>query len=196
MKEKEVPQFTLEQIHALVGGNRLSQFEFRRRCDRYLLAFCLSFLALMASVLWHTAPAGATAFNIAVMALAVADVWVAQRAVRSLWLMRKTLRLRDNPCRMARYSVRLNRLSRRRRLWLDFILRGTYGTMSAANFRRCELVSLRIPSFSVAACLLLFIALNVDSAFAASPDYDRVTTTTSNDAYAICNTVIKIIEQQ
>lgn len=195
MKEKTIPPYTLEQIHALVGGNRMSQFQFRRRCDRYLLALCLSVLAVLASILWHTAPAGATAFNIVLIALAVADLWVAQRAARSLWLMRKTLILRSKPLLMTRYSYRLNRLSRRRRLWLDFILRGSYGTPSATNSRRSELVGLRIPSYSIAACFLLLLMLIADKAFAASPEYDRVTSSTSNAELAICDSVYFIIAQ-
>ena len=195
MKEKTIPPYTIEQVHALVGGNRMSQFQFRRRCDRYLLALCLSVLAVLASILWHTAPAGATAFNIVLIALAVADLWVAQRAARSLWLMRKTLILRSKPLLMTRYSYRLNRLSHRRRLWLDFILRGSYGTPSAANSRRSELVGLRIPSYSIAACFLLLLMLSADKAFAASPEYDRVTSTTSNADLAICDSVYFIIAQ-
>ena len=45
MKEKTIPPYTIEQVHALVGGNRMSQFQFRRRCDRYLLDLCLAVIA-------------------------------------------------------------------------------------------------------------------------------------------------------
>lgn len=195
MKEKTIPPYTIEQVHALVGGNRMSQFQFRRRCDRYLLALCLSVLAVLASILWHTAPAGATSFNIVLLVLAVADLWVAQRAARSLWLMRKTLILRSKPLLMTRYSYRLNRLSRRRRLWLDFILRGSYGTPSAANSRRSELVGLRIPSYSIAACFLLLLMLSADKAFATTQDYVKVTTTSERSNSVICDTINNTIEK-
>ena len=200
-----IPPFSTEQIHSVIEGDRLSQFQLRRRCDRYLLIFCLFVLALAASLLWHTAPAGLSPLNVAVLILAVADVVVALRAARSLWLMRQTLCLRHRPYRMALYADRLGRLSRRRRRWLGFVLAGSYNSVSThvnpstrstgACTSRQEFFFLRLPSYSIAACLFLLIALNADKAFAATRDYVNVTTTTEHTATAICNTVVNIIQQ-
>lgn len=190
-----IPPFSTGQIHSVVEGDRLPQFQLRRQADRYLLIFCLFVLALAASLLWHTAPAGLSPLNVAVLILAVADAVVALRAVRSLWLMRQTLRLRHRPYRMARYADRLGRLSRRRRRWLGFVLAGSYNSVSDNNHRRQEFFSLRLPSYSIAACLFLLIALNADKAFAATRDYVKVTTTTEQTATAICDTVGNIIQQ-
>lgn len=190
-----IPPFSPEQIHSMLESGRLPQFQLRRQADRYLLVFCLFVLALAASLLWHTAPTGATPLNVAVLILAVADAVVALRAVRSLWLMRQTLRLRHRPYRMARYADRLGRLSRRRRRWLGFVLAGSYNSVSDNNHRWQEFFSLRLPSYSIAACLFLLIALNADKAFAATRDYVNVTTTTEQTAAAICDTVGNIIQQ-
>jgi len=190
-----IPPFSTEQIHSVVEGDRLPQFQLRRQADRYLLVFCLFVLALAASLLWHTAPAGLTPLNVAVLILAVADAVVALRAVRSLWLMRQTLRLRHCPYRMASYADRLGRLSRRRRRWLGFVLAGSYNSVADNNHRRQEFFSLRLPSYSITACLFLLIALNADKAFAATRDYVKVTTTTEHTATAICDTVDNIIQQ-
>lgn len=190
-----IPPFSPEQIRSVVESDRLPQFQLRRQADRYLLVFCLFVLALAASLLWHTAPAGLSPLNVAVLILAVADAVVALRAARSLWLIRQTLRLRHQPYRMARYADRLSRLSRRRRLWLGFVLAGSYNSVSDNNHRRQEFFSLRLPSYSIAACLFLLIALNADKAFAATRDYVNVTTTTDQTATAICDTVGNIIQQ-
>ncbi len=190
-----IPPFSPEQIRSVVEGDRLPQFQLRRQADRYLLVFCLFVLALAASLLWHTAPAGLSPLNVAVLILAVADAVVALLAARSLWLMRHTLRLRHRPYRMARYADRLGRLSRRRRRWLGFVLAGGYNSVSDNNHRRREFFSLRLPSYSIAACLFLLIALNADKAFAATRDYVNVTTTTEHTATAICATVGNIIQQ-
>ena len=190
-----IPPFSPEQIRSVVEGDRLPQFQLRRQADRYLLVFCLFVLALAASLLWHTAPTGATPLNVAVLILAVADAVVALRAVRSLWLMRQPLRLRHRPYRMAGYAARLGRLSRRRRRWLGFVLAGSCNSVSDNNHRRQEFFSLRLPSYSIAACLFLLIALNADRAFAATRDYVNVTITTDQTATAICDTVGNIIQQ-
>lgn len=190
-----IPPFSPEQIRSVVEGDRLPQFQLRRQADRYLLVFCLFVLALAASLLWHTAPAGLSPLNVAVLVLAVADAVVAFRAVRSLWLMRQTLRLLHRPYRMANYADRLGRLSRRRRHWLGFVLAGSYNSVSDNNHRWLEFFSLRLPSYSIAACLFLLIALNADKAFAATRDYVNVTTTTAQTATAICDTVDNIIQQ-
>ena len=200
-----IPPFSTEQIHSVVDGDRLPQFQLRRQADRYLLIFCLFVLALAASLLWHTAPTGATPLNVTVLILAVADAVVALRAARSLWLMRQTLCLRHRPYRMARYADRLCRLSRRRSRWLGFVLAGSYNSVSThvnpstrstgACTSRQEFFFLRLPSYSIAACLFLLIALNADKAFAATRDYVNVTTTTEHTATAICNTVVNIIQQ-
>ena len=213
-----IPPFSTEQIRSVVEGDRLPQFQLRRQADRYLLVFCLFVLALAASLLWHTAPAGLSPLNVAVLILAVADAVVALRAVRSLWLMRQTLRLRHRPYRMARYADRLGRLSRRRRRWLGFVLAGSYNSVtygdvfssrdksklfssrlienvSDNNHRWQEFFSLRLPSYSIAACLFLLIALNADRTFAATRDYVNVTTTTDQTATAICDTVGNMIQQ-
>ncbi len=190
-----IPPFSPEQIRSVVEGDRLPQFQLRRQADRHLLVFCLFVLALAASLLWHTAPAGLSPLNVAVLILAVADAVVALRAVRSLWLMRQTLRLRHRPYRMARYADRLGRLSRRRRRWLGFVLAGSYNSVSDNNHRRQEFFSLRLPSYSIAACLFLLIALNADKAFAATRDYAKVTTTSEKTDSAICDTVNNIMAQ-
>lgn len=190
-----IPPFSTEQIHSVVEGDRLSQFQLRRRCDRYLLIFCLFVLALAASLLWHTAPTGATPLNVTVLILAVADAVVALRAVRSLWLMRQTLRLRPYPYRMSRYVDRLNRLSRHRRRWIGFVLAGSYNSIPDKYYRRREFFSLRLPSYSIAVCLFLLIALNADKAFAATRDFVKVTTTSEKTDDAICDTINNTIEQ-
>ena len=190
-----IPPFSTEQIHSVVEGDRLSQFQLRRRCDRYLLIFCLFVLALAASLLWHTAPTGATPLNVTVLILAVADAVVALRAVRSLWLMRQTLRLRPYPYRMSRYADRLNRLSRHRRRWIGFVLAGSYNSIPDKYYRRQEFFSLRLPSYSIAVCLFLLIALNADKAFAATRDFVKVTTTSEKTDDAICDTINNTIEQ-
>lgn len=190
-----IPPFSPEQIRSVVEGDRLPQFQLRRQTDRYLLIFCLFVLALAASLLWHTAPAGLSPLNVTVVLLAVADAVVALRAAYSLWLMRQTLRLRHRPYRMARYADCLSRLSRRRSRWLGFVLRKSYNSVSEKDHRWQEFFSLRLPSYSIAACLFLLIALNADKAFAATHDYVNVTTTTEHTATAICDTVGNIIQQ-
>lgn len=200
-----IPPFSPEQIHALVEGDKIPQFQLRRRCDRYLLIFCLLLLALAASILWHTASGGVTPFNVAVTILSVADLWVALRAARSLWLMRQTLRLRPYPYRMSHYADRLNRLSCHRRRWIGFVLRSSYNSVSThvdpstrstgACTSRREFFSLRLPSYSIAACIFLLIVLNADKAFAATRDFVKVTTTSEKTDDAICDTINNTIEQ-
>lgn len=190
-----IPPFSPEQIHALVEGDKIPQFQLRRRCDRYLLIFCLLLLALAASILWHTASGGVTPFNVAVAILSVADLWVALRAARSLWLMKQTLRLRPYPYRMSRYADRLNRLSRHRRRWIGFVLAGSYNSIPDKDYRRREFFSLRLPSYSIAACIFLLIVLNADKAFAATRDFVKVTTTSEKTDDAICDTINNTIEQ-
>lgn len=190
-----IPPFSPEQIRSVVESDRLPQFQLRRQADRYLLVFCLFVLALAASILWHTAPAGPSPLNVAVLVLAVADAVVALRAVRSLWLMRQTLRLRHRPYRMARYADRLNRLSRHRRRWIGFVLAGSYNSIPDKDCRRREFFSLRLPSYSIAACIFLLIALNADKAFAATRDFVKVTTTSEKTDDAICDTINNTIEQ-
>lgn len=213
-----IPPFSPEQIHALVEGDKIPQFQLRRRCDRYLLIFCLLLLALAASILWHTASGGVTPFNVAVAILSVADLWVALRAARSLWLMRQTLRLRPYPYRMSHYADRLNRLSCHRRRWIGFVLRSSYNSVtygdvfssrdksklfssrlienvSDKDYRRREFFSIRLPSYSIAACIFLLIVLNADKAFAATRDFVKVTTTSEKTDDAICDTINNTIEQ-
>ena len=189
----QIPPFTPERIHALVESNRLSQFQLRRRADRYLLALCLSLLALAASILWHTSSAGFSPFNITVLALSFVDILVVLRAAYSLWLMRQVERLRFHPYRMARYSDRLSRLSRHRRLWLRFVLRGSYATSSDSDYSRSEFISLRLPTYSIAACLLLLVALDASKAFAVTHDFVNVTTTSAKTDQAICQNVHNLI---
>lgn len=191
----QIPPLSASQVHDLIGGRRLSQFQLRRQCDRYLLFFCLSFLALVATILWMTATVGVTPLNVSLLVLVVVDCWVALRAALSLCLMRQTRRLRHRPYRMSRYADRLRRLSRRRRLWLGFILRYSSDTVSDKGFRRLELVSLRIPSYSIAACLLLLVALDASKAFAVTHDFVNVTTTSAKTDQAICQNVHNLIAQ-
>jgi hypothetical protein len=202
-----IPPFSPEQIHALVEGDNIPQFQLRRRCDRYLLIFCLLLLALAASILWHTDTSALRAPQVLVPVaiLSVADLWVALRAARSLWLMRQTLRLRPYPYRMSRYADRLGRLSRRRRRWLGFVLAGSYNSVTThvdpstrstgACTSRREFFSLRLPSYSIAACIFLLIVLNADKAFAATRDFVKVTTTSEKTDDAICDTINNTIEQ-
>ena len=209
-----IPPLSSEQIHALVEGDRLPQYRLRRQADAYLLTFCLLVLALAASVLWHTAPAfkinpdnlnfQLSIFNLTssqfpilnslVVLLAVVDCWVIMRAARSLWLMRQTQRHRCHPYRMSRYADRLNRLSRRRRRWLGFVLRVNDAATSARSHNWLRYLSPRLPSYAIAACILLLIVLNADKAFASTRDYVKVTTTSGKSDSAICDTVNKTIE--
>ena len=192
-----IPPFSPEQIHALVEGDNIPQFQLRRRCDRYLLIFCLLLLALAASILWHTDTSALRAPQVLVPVaiLSVADLWVTLRAARSLWLMRQTLRLRPYPYRMSRYADRLNRLSRHRRRWIGFVLAGSYNSIPDKDYRRREFFSLRLPSYSIAACIFLLIVLNADKAFAATRDFVKVTTTSEKTDDAICDTINNTIEQ-
>ena len=189
----QIAPLSTEQIHALIGEGRLSQFQLRRQADRYLLIFCILFFALVASILWHTAPMGISAPKTVLLIVAAADLWVALRAALSLWLMRQTLRHRSNLGRMVRYSDRLNRLTHRRRLWMRFILGSR--SVSDKDYRRIEFFSLRLPSYAIAACLFLLIALNADKAFATTRDFVNVTTTTERTVTSICDTVGNIIQQ-
>ena len=215
-----IPPFSPEQIHALVEGDNIPQFQLRRRCDRYLLIFCLLLLALAASILWHTDTSALRAPQVLVPVaiLSVADLWVALRAARSLWLMKQTLRLRPYPYRMSRYADRLNRLSCHRRRWIGFVLAGSYNSVtygdvfsprdksklsssrlvenvSDKDYRRREFFSLRLPSYSIAACIFLLIVLNADKAFAATRDFVKVPTTSEKTDDAICDTINNTIEQ-
>lgn len=190
-----IPPLSPEQVHALISSGRLSQFQIRRQADRGLLVLCLLALTLAASLLWRTSPAGITPLNVTLLILAVADAWVALRAARSLWLMRQTLRLRHRPYRMARYSDRLNRLSHRRRWWIDLVLRNSPNADSHHISRRQERLAIRVPSYVAAACVLLILAIHTNAAFAATRTYSIVTTTSNQTAAALCHSVIKIIEQ-
>ena len=191
-----IPSLSAEQIHALIDGGRLSQFRLRQQYDRYLLIFCLLFLALVASVLLRTAPAGITPLNVALLVLGGIDAWVVLRAARSLWLMRQTLRYRSNPGRMVRYSARLNSLSLRRRHWLDFVIRSNDGALSADTPRKMECFGHRVPSYAIATLLLLLVTFNAGEAFATTRTYVKVTTTSGVSDTAICDTLYHILEQQ
>lgn len=189
-----IPPLSPEQIHSVVEGDRLPQFQFRRQADRYLLIFCLLFLALVASVLFRTAPAGITPLNVALLVLGGMDAWVVLRAARSLWLMRQTLRLRHRPYRMLRYSDLLHRLSHRRRWWIDTVLWPNHAT-SAQDSPRIEIATLRISSYAIAVCLFLLIFVNSDKAFASTRTYANVTTNTEKTATAIYDSVNQTIMQ-
>lgn len=188
-----MPSLSPEQIHTVVSGGSLSQFELRRQADRYLLALCLSVLVLAASILRHTASAGITPFNAAVVLLSVAGLFVSLRAARSLWLMRQSQRHRSQPYRMACYADRLQRLSRRRRRWLNFVLRGN--TAASDSRRRYEMLVPRIPSYVVAALLFIIIAINASEAFATTHDFVKITTTSDKADEVLCLTVSQIIKQ-
>ena len=190
-----IPPLSPEQVHALISSGRLSQFQIRRQADRGLLVLCLLALTLAASLLWRTSPAGITPLNVTLLILAVADAWVALRAARSLWLMRQTLRLRHRPYRMLRYSDRLNRLSHRRRWWIDLVLRNSTNADPHHISRRQERLAIRVPSYVAAACVLLILAIHTNAAFAATRTYSIVTTTSNQTAAALCHSVNKIIEQ-
>ena len=206
-----IPPFSPEQVHTLLDGDRLPQYQLRRQADRYLLIFCLLVLALAASVLWHTAPFGYwplavgsqqpiakfsilnsqfSILNSLVILLAVIDCWVAWRAARSLWLMWQMRRHRRHPYRMSRYADRLSRLSRRRRWWLGLVL--PHSANSQFSIFNSQFP--RLPSYSIAACIFLLIVLNADKAFATTRDYVKVTTTSGKSDSAICDTVNKTIE--
>ncbi len=191
-----IPPFSPERLHALIEGDRLSQFELRRQADRYLLIFCLLFLALVASVLLRTAPAGITPLNVALLVLGGMDAWVVLRAARSLWLMRQTLRLRHCPYRMSRYADRLNRLTRCRRWWLNLVLCGSKAPASVENTRRFVFATQRVPSYAIATLLLLLVTFNADEAFATTRTYVKVTTTSGVSDTAICDTLYHILEQR
>lgn len=191
----QIPPIPPERLHALMGGARPSQFQLLRQADRYLLILCLLVLALGASLLWHTAPVGVTPLGVAIVVLSLVVGWVALRAARSLWLMWQTCRLRSQPYRMARYADRLSRLSRRRRWWLGIVLRGSHSASSVGAHGRAEFFRLRLPSYSIAACLLLVVGLNSNKTFAATRDYVKVTTTTQCSDTSLCDTLSNIIQQ-
>lgn len=191
----QIPPIPPERLHALMGGTRPSQFQLIRQADRYLLILCLLVLALGASLLWNTAPVGVTPLGVAIVVLSLVVGWVALRAARSLWLMWQTCRLRSQPYRMARYADRLSRLSRRRRWWLGLVLRGSHGASSVGTHGRAEFFRLRLPSYSIAACLLLVVGLNSNKTFAATRDYVKVTTTTQCSDTSLCDTLSNIIQQ-
>lgn len=184
---ENIPPLTHDQVHALISSSRLTQFELRRKADGLLLAFCLLLLALGTVALRGVAVSAAG--RVVLLVLAVADLWVALRAARSLWLLWLTHRLRFQPARMVRYAGRLARLFRRRRLWLGFILWGARNRSSEYNWFRTELRAVRIPSYAVAACMLLFFMFSSKDASAYNHDYDKVTTTTGETDKAICDTV-------
>ena len=191
----QIPPIPPERLHALMGGTRPSQFQLLRQADRYLLILCLLVLALGASLLWHTAPVGVTPLGVAIVVLSLVVGWVALRAARSLWLMWQTCRLRSQPYRMARYADRLSRLSRRRRWWLGLVLRCSHGASSIGAHGRAEFFRLRLPSYSIAACLLLVVGLNSNKTFATTRDYVKVTTTTQCSDTSLCDTLSNIILQ-
>ena len=208
----QIPPIPPERLHALMGGARPSQFQLLRQADRYLLILCLLVLALGASLLWHTAPVGVTPLGVAIVVLSLVVGWVALRAARSLWLMWQTCRLRSQPYRMARYADRLSRLSRSRRWWLGLVLRGEeglqwrasiaiaekgtpHGAPSVGAHGRAEFFRLRLPSYSIAACLLLVVGLNSNKTFATTRDYVKVTTTTQCSDTSLCDTLSNIILQ-
>lgn len=191
----QIPPIPPERLHALMGGARPSQFQLLRQADRYLLILCLLVLALGASLLWNTAPVGVTPLGVAIVVLSLVVGWVALRAARSLWLMWQTCRLRSQPYRMARYADRLSRLSRRRRWWLGIVLKGSHGTSSVGTHGRAEFFRLRLPSYSIAACLLLVVGLNSNKTFATTRDYVKVTTTTQCSDTSLCDTLSNIIQQ-
>jgi hypothetical protein len=191
----QIPPIPPERLHALMGGARPSQFQLLRQADRYLLILCLLVLALGASLLWHTAPVGVTPLGVAIVVLSLVVGWVALRAARSLWLMWQTCRLRSQPYRMARYADRLSRLSRHRRWWLGLVLRGSHGAPSVGAHGRAEFFRLRLPSYSIAACLLLVVGLNSNKTFATTRDYVKVTTTTQCSDTSLCDTLSNIIQQ-
>ena len=192
----QIPPLSPEQIHSVVESDRLPQFQFRRQADRYLLIFCLLFLALVASVLLRTAPAGITPLNVALLVLGGMDAWVVLRAARSLWLMRQTLRLCHCPYRMSRYADRLNRLTRCRRWWLNLVLCGSKAPASVENTRRFVFATQRVPSYAIATLLLLLVTFNAGEAFATTRTYVKVTTTSGVSDTAICDTLYHILEQQ
>lgn len=153
----QTPPLSHEQIHDLISSNRPTQSQLHRQADSYLLIFSLSLLTLAAIILWHTAPAGLTPFNVTLLILTTADGWVAIRAVRSLWLMWLTYRLRHRPYRMLRYADRLDRLSHRRRWWLQFALANRYDSNYEEEKRQLGSFPLRLPYFAITTILVLLI---------------------------------------
>lgn len=191
-----VPPLSDQQIHAIVSLDQPSQFQIRLRADCHLLILCLMALAVLASILLRTAPTGLTGLNVALLLFSLFLCWVALRAGCSLWLMQQTLRLRLHPYRMSRYSDWLARLSHRRRHWLQFVLSSNYSSYSPASYRRVELVSLRLPSYFIALCLLLFITFNTSQSFASSHHTTNVITNCHQNDTTICHTVDKLIAKQ
>lgn len=173
-----IPPLSAQQIHTLVESGRRPQFQIRQQADRYLLAYSLLLLLLAAGLLWYTAPIHITPFSIAVLIFSAIDLWVISRAACSLWLMRQTLRLRFTPLRMARYSDHLNRLSHRRRYWLNFVLRNSSPSASSKEHRQMEFFCFRLPSYTIALGLLLLLALNTSKTFANTHDFIKIITTT------------------
>ena len=80
--------------------------------------------------------------------------------------------------------------------WLQFVLSSNYSYYSPASYRRVELVSLRLPSYFIALCLLLFITFNTSQSFASSHHTTNVITNCHQNDTAICHTVDKLIAKQ
>ena len=155
-----IPPLSPEQIHSVVESDRLPQFQLRRQADRWLLTLCILLLTLVAGLLWHHASDGLSPLNIAFLIFSAADLGVVLRATYSLWLMRQTLRLRATPLRMARYTDRLNRLTHRRRRWIDLVLRSHEVALLCQVSYRIEKAFHRIPSPAfVTACLALLVVI-------------------------------------
>ncbi len=180
---------THNEIHRLISNPSPSQADTLRQADRYLLIFCLLVLALLASVLRHPLP---TVCMVLAVVLAVIMLWGASRAAVSLYYQWQMRRLRHHPYQMLRYSDRFHRLSRFRRRWLNFLL---WPSQTAATHapRRMDIATLRTPSYSIAACIFLLIAVNAGEAFASSRSYVNVTTNTSKTATVVCCSVNEII---
>lgn len=190
----QLPPLSPAQLHTLISGKRQTQFQMRRQSDRYLFTISILTLILMASILWHLSAERFSLFNIIVI-LSIIDLCIAIRAGASLFLMWQTHRLRQHPYRMSRYADLLNRLTYHRRHWVDFVLHNSYGDTTDNRISKLEFINIRIPSYAIAACLLLLIAMNSDKAFAKTRDYAKVTTTSEKTDDTICNSVDYIIDQ-
>ncbi|MCF0212032.1 MAG: hypothetical protein HUK17_03965 [Bacteroidales bacterium] len=153
--------FSLNSLHDILSGKRHSQFKIRRLADRSLLALCIFLIVLAASLLWRTLPFGFTSLNVSILILSFLFLWVATRAAYSLWLMRQTTRFRFQPHRMIIYTLRLNRLTYRRRYWLQFVLCKPHVTDEKRS-RWFGLATLRIPPYAmVLVCVAIFAGVSV-----------------------------------
>ena len=187
-----IPPMGEDEMLSIIRSNSPMQFESRRTADRYLLAFCLSLLALVVFVLWHMWATDATFAKLALLLIAAVDLWTAQRSALSLYLMWQCHRLRSRPYRMARYAERLKKLTIRRQ-WLGRVQYFWYSQPTPADEKHLELKLVNKCSYCIAACLVLLIVLNAGIAFAAPCQYSLLSAPSNMSAVGVCDNIMTMI---